>query len=577
MTADRWRQIEEIYQTAADLDVRGQRAFLDSACGSDFELRKAVNDLLAVDGNFDVALEAAIRDEAEDLASEASELIVGRRIGPYRITAVIGAGGMGAIYRAARDDDQYEKDVAIKVVKRGMDLDAVVRRFRSERQILARLEHSNIARLFDGGVTEDGQPYFVMEYVDGQPLTGYCATLPLKDKLQLFRQVCAAVEYAHQNLIVHRDLKPANILVTKNGVVKLLDFGLAKVLSTDELSEQTYMFLRMLTPDYASPEQVRGEVISSRSDIYSLGAILYELVSGGRAHQFKNRTTAEIERVICEEDPPRIPGELGSIAQMAMHKDPDRRYASAQQLSEDIHRYLEGLPLLARNSTIGYRLGKFARRNKASIIWSLCFSVLSSTVLVSVLSRESLSVRTTDLPLIPVQLTTYAGDERRAALSPQGTHVVFEWDGGEEKNFDIYLKRLPTGEPLRLTRDPNPDLSPAWSPDGKRIAFLRALQNGRAELVIVAASGGPEQKVLSFLAPVRYLLEDGGWGGGLTWAPDGRTFVLCSARQSAVRIVLSTLTRNGMPSNPLQTRPRGCWAIGRPQYHPTEKGSSFNA
>jgi serine/threonine protein kinase len=317
MTWDRWRQFEEIYQASADLEVRERSVFLDPAC-----------------------------------AVEASELVIGRRIGQYRVTGVIGTGGTGTIYRAVRDDHEYQKEVAIKVVKRGMDLDAVLFRFRRERQILARLEHPNIARLIDGGLTEDGQPYFVMEFVEGRPLTDYCADKPLKDRLHLFRQACAGVQYAHQNLIVHRDLKPANILATKDGTAKLLDFGLAKALSPDEAPQQTFTMVRTLTPDYASPEQVRGEVTTTASDIYSLGAVLYELVSGQRAHQFKNRTTAEVERVICMTDPPPLAGELGNIVQMAMHKEPQRRYATLEQLSEDVRRYLDGLPVLARKDTV---------------------------------------------------------------------------------------------------------------------------------------------------------------------------------------------------------------------------------
>lgn len=206
MTRDRWRQIEEIYQAAADLEVSERCHFLDHACASDLDLRSEVEVLLGARGDVDGAIQTAIRSEAEKLAAEISELIVGKRIGPYRITTVIGVGGMGAIYRAARDDDQYQKEVAVKIVKRGMDLAAVVRRFRRERQILAGLEHRNIARLIDGGVTEDGRPYFVMEYVEGKPLTDYCADRALKERLSLFRQVCDGVHYAHQNLIVHRDL-----------------------------------------------------------------------------------------------------------------------------------------------------------------------------------------------------------------------------------------------------------------------------------------------------------------------------------------------------------------------------------
>jgi Tol biopolymer transport system component/tRNA A-37 threonylcarbamoyl transferase component Bud32 len=505
VTIERWRQIEGIYQAAADLHAREQRAFLDRACGSDCDLRTAIDRLLSTDGNFDVAVEAAIRDEAEDLASKASELIVGTRIGPYRVTAAIGTGGMGAIYRAERDDDEYQKEVAIKVVKRGMDLDAVVRRFRKERQILACLEHPNIARLIDGGVTGDGQPYFVMEYVEGRPFTDDCAALPIEDRLQLFRQVCAAVQYAHENHIIHRDIKPANILVTKHGVPKLLDFGLANVLTAEELPEQTYTFLRMLTPDYASPEQVRGEVITSGTDIYSLGAILYELVSGSRAHQFNDRTTAEIERVICEEDPPRIPGELGSIVQMAMHKQPEHRYATAEQLSDDVRRYLEHVPVLARKGAVLYATRKFVGRNKlqlaATVIALISIAIAITATFWHAGGAAALRVR---------PITALPGVEGWPDLSPDGKNVVFTWMREGHSNASLYIMPVGGGSaPVRLTDGETVayDWSPAWSPDGRQIAFRR-----QRSVYLVSALGGAMRK----------LADDPQASSHLSWSPDGK-------------------------------------------------------
>jgi tetratricopeptide (TPR) repeat protein len=367
MTTERWRMIEEIYQAAADLEPVARAGFLEQACGSDCVLRREVEGLLGASGDVDTAIEASIRTEAETLANRASESVVGKRIGLYRVTGIIGAGGMGTVYRALRDDDEFQKEVAIKVVKRGMDFDALLARFRRERQILARLEHPNISRLLDGGVTSEALPYFVMEYVEGTPLTQYCADKPIEERLRLFREVCAAVQYAHQNLIVHRDLKPANILVTKDGIPKLLDFGLAKLLDPEQLPEHTFTMVRMLTPDYASPEQVRGEAITTASDIYSLGAVLYEMASGRRAHCFGSRTTAEMERVVCQTDPPPLAGEMGNIVQMALRKEPVRRYATVEQFSEDIRRHLDGLPVIARPDTIVYRGGKFVRRNKLPV------------------------------------------------------------------------------------------------------------------------------------------------------------------------------------------------------------------
>ncbi|MEO8126100.1 MAG: protein kinase [Bryobacteraceae bacterium] len=390
MTPDRWRQIEEVFQAAADQPPGSRAAFLDEACNGDTGLRREVESLLGPDDEPESAIHSAISGVSESLVNEQSEPVVGRRIGAYRVTGVIGRGGMGSVYLAVRADDHYEKKVAIKLVKRGMDTDFIVGRFRAERQILASLEHPRIARLLDGGATEDGLPYFVMEHIDGKPIAHYCddAKLSIPERLKLFRLVCSAVQYAHQNLVVHRDLKPSNILVIREGVPKLLDFGIAKLLKSDANSSptaQTANTLRLMTPDYASPEQVRGESVTTATDIYSLGAILYELLTGQKPHHFKNYSPTEIERAICHEDTERpsaaisrtveapakvrrqLAGDLDNIVLMAMRKEPARRYNSADQFSEDIRRHLDGQPVIARKDTISYRTGKFVQRHKFSI------------------------------------------------------------------------------------------------------------------------------------------------------------------------------------------------------------------
>ncbi len=308
---------------------------------------------------------------------------------------------MGAVYLAARADDEYQKQVAVKIIKRGLDTDEVRRRFRNERQILARLEHPNIARLLDGGTTEDGLSYFVMEYVEGQALNEYSDghKLLTAERLKLFRTICSAVVYAHQNLVVHRDLKPSNILVTADGTPKLLDFGIAKLLHGDgqpEADPVTVTALRVLTPEYASPEQIRGLPATTATDVYSLGVVLYELLTGHRPHRLQSRNPAEIARVICEEEPVRpsesiaarrlriaeakhtssnsepafhnwqsLRGDLDNIVLMAMRKEPARRYSSVAQLSDDVRRHLEGLPVSARKDTFTYRASKFVRRHRA--------------------------------------------------------------------------------------------------------------------------------------------------------------------------------------------------------------------
>ena len=293
MTAERWRQIESLFVQAVECTGEERAAFLDRVCDGDEELRRELESLLSCDAP-DQRLVAIPLSDAD---------MEGRRIGPYRVLRLIGHGGMGSVYLCVRDDDQYKKQVAIKLLKRGMDTDFMLSRFRQERQILASLEHPFIARLMDGGATEDGLPYFVMEYVDGIPITRYCVSkkLSIPERLRLFRLVCEAVQHAHQNLVVHRDIKPSNILTTRAGVPKLLDFGIAKVLDPGVRVgvTLTQRELRMLTPDYASPEQVTGARISTATDIYSLGAVLYELLTGERPHRFPSEALADIEKTIC--------------------------------------------------------------------------------------------------------------------------------------------------------------------------------------------------------------------------------------------------------------------------------------
>jgi tetratricopeptide (TPR) repeat protein len=323
--------------------------------------------------------------------------MTGRRVGPYQLSGLIGHGGMGSVYLGVRDDDHYSKQVAIKLMKRGMDTDFMLSRFRQERQILANLEHPFIARLMDGGATEDGLPYFVMEYVEGAPITTYCRekALTVPERLRLFRLVCEAVQHAHQNLVVHRDIKPGNILITQAGVPKLLDFGIAKVVDPGAAPEPapTLPELRMLTPDYASPEQVKGLSVSTASDIYSLGAVLYELLAGERPHRFRSGSLIDMEAAVCQVEPVKpsvaagqntmhqpvvrkqlrrqLCGDLDNIVLTAIRKEPLRRYASAAELSEDLRRHLEGLPIVAQEDRWSYRAGKFIRRNKLGVAAAL--------------------------------------------------------------------------------------------------------------------------------------------------------------------------------------------------------------
>ena len=306
----------------------------------------------------------------EAVDRRASQL--GTKIGPYRVIRELARGGMGAVYLAERADGQFEQHVALKLIKRGMDSDEIHRRFLAERQILARLGHRHIARLLDGGVTADAQPWFAMEYVDGRPITAHSARrgLSIDARLELFGDVVEAVRFAHQNLVVHRDLKPSNILVTDAGEVKLLDFGIAKLLhASPDDATLTDTNLHAMTPEYAAPEQVRGEPVTTATDVYALGAVLYELLTGKRATRLERRTPAEIERVICqvEPEPPGLGGDLDTIVLKALHKDPARRYQSAEALLDDLRRHRAGLPVRARPDTLGYRARKFVRRHRVGV------------------------------------------------------------------------------------------------------------------------------------------------------------------------------------------------------------------
>lgn len=385
-------------------------AVLHRRCGDDRRLRHELEELLAahdrvsmLDGSAADLLSIADIDTSD---GDDDDPMIDSHLGPYRIVARVGEGGMGIVYQAMRDDAQYRKMVALKVVRGGMNDPEIVRRFLEERQILASLEHPHIARLLDGGMTSDGRPWVAMEYVaDGLPLDRYAdhhqLSIPLR--LRLFNAVASAVHYAHQNLIVHRDLKMGNILVTPSGDVRLLDFGIARYLQDDatvEPGEMTRVGLRMMTPEYASPEQLTGGIVTTASDVYALGVILYILLSGHRPYApWKNGPTHELERAICQEDPPdpsmvlrrvdndappidriasnrsstpdrlrrELTGDLDTIVMRAMDKSPVRRYASVQGLVEDIERYLNGLPVLARRDTLGYRAGKFVRRHQVGV------------------------------------------------------------------------------------------------------------------------------------------------------------------------------------------------------------------
>jgi serine/threonine-protein kinase len=386
MDAGRWNLVQEIFLAALPLEGPEREACLARECAGDEELAAEVRSLLAsAPRGDDIDAKAGTwLGGAWDEATDAD--LIGQRVGPYRILRQLGAGGMAVVYLAERDDDQFSRQVALKVMRPdnsdGADL---LRRFLVERQILARLNHPNIAHLFDGGVLPGGRPYFVMEFVDGLSLTEACrqADHTVRQRLELFLEVCEAVEYAHRNLVVHRDLKPSNILVTAEGRPRLLDFGIARVVAereADQIDATRRQHLR-LTPEYSSPEQIRMQAVSTATDVYSLGAVLYELLTGARVFDLAEATPGEMERIICEQDPPRasdaastaeaarqLRGDLDVILAKALQKDPARRYASVTELADDVRRHLQGQPVLARPDALSYRWGKFVGRHRLGVV-----------------------------------------------------------------------------------------------------------------------------------------------------------------------------------------------------------------
>jgi hypothetical protein len=384
MTPERWHRIETLFEEALELSEPARNSFLDQACAGDAELYIELVELLASSPHAGASLRNVVVAEAHVLASDAASAHVGRRIGPFRLLTLLGEGGMGAVYLAARDDAQFHHRVAIKILPHSVGSPETVARFRDERQILAALEHPNIVRLLDGGSTDDGLPYLAMEHIEGATITQYATDheLPVRARLVLVRQVCAALQYAHQNLVVHRDIKPSNILVDATGTPKVLDFGIAKLLApipSFEREARTITGSAMFTPEYASPEQARGDAVSTATDVYSVGAVLYELMTDRPPH-LPTGNVLENLRMIYEVDPARpsaaapperrreLAGDLDNIILKALHKEPARRYASMEALSDDLERFLDGRPVSARTATFGYRARKFVRRNKAIVI-----------------------------------------------------------------------------------------------------------------------------------------------------------------------------------------------------------------
>ena len=615
MDPERWQNIKKILASALECAPEERTGYLAGACGDDTTMLNEVQSLIA---SYDAAgdlFDAPKLEQAVPMAVEEKQpSALNRRIGPYLVVEEVGEGGMGTVYRAIRADDAFRKQVAIKLVKPGMDYHFILRRFRRERQIMANLDHPNIARLLDGGATEEGLPYFVMEYVKGQPIDVYCDArrLGTDQRLELFRVVCSAVEAAHRKHIVHRDIKPSNILVTEEGTPKLLDFGIAKITESENDTQPvdpTLTVMRLMTPEYASPEQIRGEPVTVATDIYSLGVLLYELLTGHRPYRLKSRAPHEIARVICEEDPEKpstavnrveeitrdhgttrvtltsesvseargcppealrkaLAGDLDNILLKAMRKEPGRRYVSVEEFSEDIRRHLEGRPVIARKGTVVYRAAKFLQRHKTGVVTAAVALPLAASAVALGLLRMQPTVATVTQPTV-YPLTSLPGDETQASFSPDGKKVVFVWGGDNDENFDVYVKSVGDGSLTRITTDRAEDRSPTWSPDGKRIAFLNSSKT-EAAIFLTPADGGVQGK-LANVYPTRLDAV----GRNLAWSRDGQYLAVPDkdSPNDPFRIVLVSVA-DGRKS-PLTAPPPGSVGDTAPAFSPDGLSLSF--
>ncbi len=441
---NKWDKIKSLFQQIVELPTDQQKTFLDKNCKDDPDLRKEIESLIEAHRKSETFLETPpFQINEPETIENSRDKFAGIRIDKYLVEDKIGEGGMSVVYSASRVDEQFKRRVAIKFIKRGMETDEIIKRFKIEQQTLAALNHPFIARIIDGGTAENGLPYFVMELIEGERIEKYCQNkgLSITEKLKLFQKVCSAIQYAHQNLVVHRDIKPGNIFVTADGTPKLLDFGIAKLLdSSSEQANLTRTGLRIMTLEYASPEQLMGKQITTATDVYSLGVVLYELLTGYFPYEFKNSLPSEVEKVVCTTEPEkpstavnrykkdeiskkntdrfyreeisktddknyekvkkRLSGDIDNIVLKAMQKEPERRYSSVEQFSEDIRRHLVGLPIIARKNSIGYRSKKFFERHRAGTISALIISIVIILGVIGVIYQAKVAANERDRAIL---------------------------------------------------------------------------------------------------------------------------------------------------------------------------------
>jgi Tol biopolymer transport system component len=581
--SENWAVVQALFDRASVLPPDARSAFLDREC-ADEKIRGEVRSLLEYSSaNLDtLAGEIAAQTAALAREPDPDERLIGARIGPYKVEAIVGHGGMGAVYRASRDDREFSQQVAIKLVRAAMQSADTLQRFKQERQILAKLAHPNIARLLDGGSTPDGIPYLVMEFIEGKSITEWCRTLSIEQRLRLFLQVCDGVQFAHGRQVVHRDLKPGNVLVTTEGTAKLLDFGIAKIL--DPVSNDTgttTMGMRALTPEYAAPEQVRGDPVSKASDVYALGLILYEILTGGKAQTLPDSSPGTVALVVCQMEPaspaalrPELAGDLDNIIRMAIRKEPQRRYASVADLAQDIRRHLDGRTVVARPDSFGYRASKFLRRNRATVAGALVTAAAFGAIVLASrffapekLPRVSGVTQLTQsghiggfglatdgsyvyciqrspgqntLSRVPVSggavqpLHSEFNFPEILDISPDRTSLLLSVGVGE----DVPLWIVPTnGSPPRRVGDVAGHVA-AWAPDGKDIVFARG--NSLFETKIDGSG-------------TRKLLEAPGYPLDVRWSPirGGHVLRISAARANGALDSIWETSEDGTHVHPV--------------------------
>jgi serine/threonine protein kinase/Tol biopolymer transport system component len=573
MEPDRWQRVEQLLDGAIELPAQEREAFLRRECRDAPELVDEVLSIL-VAGEQDGSLldTPAPRFGAALLAGEKVDTPMPERVGPYRIERLIGEGGMGMVYLAHRDDGEFDQQVALKLIRRGLHLDArIVRRFREERQILAALNHPGIARLYDGGLTEDNLPYFAMEFVEGLPVDRYCDShgLGVDQRLELFARVCDAVAHAHERHIVHRDIKPSNILVTEGGDPRLLDFGIAKLLDAGSgASELTRRSERLLTPEYASPEQIRGEPVVVASDVYCLGVLLYELLTGRRPFMRIERSAHELERAVLEEEPTRpsaatprevlrrrLKGDLDAIVLTAMRKTPAQRYRTAAEFGADVRRHLRGEPVTARGASGIERMSRWVRRHQVGLSSAGAVAVAAVALLTAMQGKPSRSGDTvlSALRLSGLQhLTNDDGLELDPAISPDGALIAYA--GGVEGAMRIFVRRREgVSRPALVSATvAGNHRQPRWSPDGKGILF----QADRG-LWMVPAGGGSPRRVVSPPGDTA-TAHSATWsprGDEIAWVSHDTVFARPVTEESAVPRAIVTLP----VAHSLAWSPNGRW------------------